>query len=319
MTIFRRSLLAGLALPALAHAQPLFNRPIRLLVPFAAGGAADSAARAIAPRMGELLGQSLVVENRTGASGSIGGGEVARAPADGHTLLLDASSHIVNPSLIRGLTFDYATAFAPISLVAQFPQALAVKPAFPAATLTEFIAQAKERPGAITLGTQGNATAGHMGVLRLMQQAGIEVVHVPYRGGSDAARDLASGALDGVFITVLSARPVVESGRARFLAVANARRSALRPDVPTFAEAGLPGVELSEWVGLFTPAGTPAPQLSAIYAALTGALQEAAVRERLLGLGAEPVGTTPDDFTAFVARGREEMGAMVRAANVRLD
>ena len=320
MTMHRRNLLAaGLATPGLAFAQPLSTRPVRLLVPFAAGGAADSAARAIAPRMGELLGQPLIVENRTGASGSIGGGEVARAPADGHTLLLDASSHIVNPALLRGLPFDYATAFAPISMVTQFPQALAVKPGFPAATLLEFIAQAKARPGAISLGTQGNATAGHMGVLRFMERAGIEVVHVPYRGGSDAARDLASGTLDGVFITVLSARPVVESGRARFLAVANAQRSALRPDVPTFAEAGLAGVELSEWVGLFAPAGTPQPLLGAIYTALRATLEEPAVRERLLGLGAEPVGSSPDEFSSFVLRGREEMGAMVRAANVRLD
>jgi tripartite-type tricarboxylate transporter receptor subunit TctC len=154
------------------------SRSIRLIVPFAAGGAADSAARVLTPRMGERLGQGFVVENRTGASGSLGGGEVARA-TDGHTFLWDASSHIVNPTLLRGLPFDYATAFTPVSLVVTFPSAIGVKRDFPAQTLAEFVAAAKARPGTLTVGTQGNATAGHLGLVAFARRAGIEVIHVP--------------------------------------------------------------------------------------------------------------------------------------------
>jgi tripartite-type tricarboxylate transporter receptor subunit TctC len=323
----RRAALGGsfaaslLAAPSAPHAQATWpSRPIRLVVPFAAGGAADSAARAITPKMGERLGgATFVVENRTGASGSVGGGEVARSAPDGYTLLWDASSHLVNPALMRGLPFNYATAFAPVSLVVTFPQVIAVKADFPARTLAEFIAAAKARPGAVSIGTQGNATAGHLAVLQFMRRAGVEVTHVPYRGGADAARDLAAGTLDAVFITMLSAGPIVDSGRARFLAVSTPRRVALRPDVPTFAEAGLPGIEISEWAALFAPAGTPAPILARLHEALTGALGEPEVRARLAQLVAEPVGSPPEEFARFVREGRETMAALVREANIRLD
>ncbi len=313
----RRALLAlpALALPAAAQGFP--TRPMRVVVPFAAGGAADSAARTIFPRMAERLGQPIVVENRTGAGGSIGGAEVARAPADGHTLLFDASSHLVNPHLMRGLPFDYATAFAPISQVVTFPQVLAVKVDLPVNTLAEFVALARTR--VMSIGTQGNATAGHLGLATFLRTAGINATHVPYRGGADAARDLAAGTLDGVFITMLSARPIVESGRARFLAVASAQRTTLRPLVPTFGEQGVVGVEISEWASLFAPAGTPPAIQLAIFGALREALSLAEVRERLAGLGAEPVGSTPEEFARFVEQGRAQAGVTVRDANIRLE
>jgi tripartite-type tricarboxylate transporter receptor subunit TctC len=163
--------------------------------------------------MGERLGQGFVVENRTGAGGSLGGAEVARA-TDGHTFLWDASSHIVNPSLLRGLPFDYATGFTPISLVVTFPSVIAVKNDLPARTLAEFVAAAKARPGTITVGMQGNATAGHLGLAAFARAAGIKVNHVPYRGGAAAAQDLAAGAIDAVFTTLVSAGPVVDGNRA---------------------------------------------------------------------------------------------------------
>jgi tripartite-type tricarboxylate transporter receptor subunit TctC len=314
----RRTLLMSvLATPALAQGFPV--RPMRVVVPFAAGGAADSAARSIFPRMAERLGQPIVVENRTGAGGSIGGAEVARAAADGHTLLFDASSHLVNPHLMRGLPFDYLTAFAPISQVVTFPQVLAVKAELPVNTLGEFIALARTRPGQLSIGTQGNATAGHLGLATFLRAAGITATHVPYRGGADAARDLAAGSLDGVFITMLSARPIVESGRARFLAVASAQRTTLRPLVPTFAELGVAGVEISEWASLFAPAGTPPAIQLSLFGALRETLSLAEVRERLAGLGAEPVGSTPEDFARFVEQGRALAGVTVREANIRLE
>jgi len=314
----RRTLLSSLlASPALAQVFP--SRPVRVIVPFAAGGAADSAARAIFPRASERLGQAVVVENRTGAGGSLGGYEVARAVADGHTLLFDASSHLVNPHVLRGLAFDYATAFAPISQVVTFPQVLAVKADLPVNSLAEFIALARSQPGALSCGTQGNATAGHLGLVQFSQAAGVSLTHAPYRGGADAARDLAAGALDAVFITMLSARPIVESGRARFLAVASPRRTVLRPLVPTFAESGVSGVEISEWASLFAPAGTPPAVILSLFGAVSEALSLAPVRERLAGLGAEPVGSSPEVFARFVTEGRTAMGQVVRDANIRVE
>lgn len=316
--MLRRTLLAApaLLLPGLALAQP---RVIRLIVPFAAGGAADSAARTLAPRMGERLGQTIVVENRTGASGSVGGGAVAQAAPDGQTLLWDASSHLVNPALLRGLPFDYATAFTPISLVTTFPQVLAVKAESPARDLAGFIAMAKQQPGRLNIGTQGNATAGHLAVVQLQRLAGISLQHVPYRGGADAARDLAGGNLDAAFITALSAGPVVASGRARFLAIAAEQRVAVQPDVPTFAEAGLPGLTLSEWAALFGPAGLPAPLVERLHGALKESLAEPEVQARLAQLAAVPVGSSPSDFARFVREGRESMATLVREADIRLD
>ena len=322
MPIHRRALIASAAtLPfaMVARAQSWPSRPVRIVVPFAAGGAADSAARTILPRMAERLSATFVVENRTGAGGSIGGGEVARSAADGYTLLWDASSHIVNHALLRGLAFDYTSAFLPISQVCTFPQVVAVKQDFPARDIAAFIAAAKARPNTINMGTQGNATAGHLGLARFAREAGIEVQHVPYRGGADAARDLAAGTLDGVFITALSARPVVESGRARFLAVATARRQPNLPDVPTLAESGLPGFDVSEWVGLFAPAGTPAAIATRLHEALSAALAEDEVRARLDRLGAVPVGNAPADFARFVTEGRATMATLVREANIRIE
>jgi tripartite-type tricarboxylate transporter receptor subunit TctC len=309
----------ALLLPGLARAQAAWpSRSIRLVVPFAAGGAADSAARVLTPRMGEKLGQTFVVENRTGASGSLGGGEVARS-TDGHTFLWDASSHIVNPSLLRGLPFDYATAFAPISLVVNFPSAVAVKADFPARTLQEFVAQAKARRGAVTVGTQGNATAGHLGLAAFSKVAGIEVVHVPYRGGAAAAQDLASGAIDAVFTTLVSAGPVVDGGRARFVGVATGQRVESRPDIPTIAESGFPGFESNEWAGLFGPASTPPAVVTAMYEALAEAIAVPALRQRLVQIGCVPVASNPAEFARFVTEGRATMAMLVREANIRAE
>jgi tripartite-type tricarboxylate transporter receptor subunit TctC len=323
MTLTRRMSLAataGLALsPLAAQAQAAWpQRSIRLVVPFAAGGAADSAARVLTPRMGERLGQGFVVENRTGASGSLGGNEVARA-TDGHSFLWDASSHIVNPSLLRGLPFDYATAFTPVSLVVTFPSAVAVKNDFPARTLAEFVAAAKARPGAITVGTQGNATAGHLGLVAFARAAGIEVIHVPYRGGAAAAQDLASGSIDAVFTTLVSAGPVVDGGRARFLGVGTLVRVESRPDVPTIAEQGFAGFESNEWAGLFGPAATPAPVVNALYEALAAAIADPQLRARLVQIGCVPVASRPADFARFVAEGRAAMATLVREANIRAE
>lgn len=319
MTITRRAALgAALAAPFIrpAAAQAWPARTIRLVVPFAAGGAADSAARTVFPRVSEILGQTIVVENRTGAGGSIGGAAVAQSAGDGYTWLFDASSHIVNPSLLRNLPFDYAS-FVPCSQVATFPQVIAVKEAFPARTLAELIAAAKARPGELSFGTQGNATAGHLALELFQARAGIRLTHVPYRGGADAARDLAGGNVDGVLITALSAGPIVQSGRARMLAVTVTERLANWPDVPTLSESGFPGFDMSEWVGLVAPAGTPAPIVARMQATVAEVLKEPQVRERLAQLGAVPVGSDPETFGRFLREGRETMARLVREAGIQ--
>lgn len=316
----------ALALPALlpallagaARAQGWApTRALRVIVPFAAGGAADSSTRVLGPRMGERLGQPIAVENRTGAGGSLGAGEVARAAPDGQTLLMDASSHIVNPALLQGLPFNYNTAFTPISQVVTFPQVLAVKADLPARNLEEFLALARRQP--LNIGTQGNATAGHLGLAMLARAGGVELTHVAYRGGAAAARDLAGGTLDGVFITLLSAKPIVESGRARFIALSAPQRVALAPELATFAELGIQGVELSEWTGLFAPAGTPEAAINAIHAALRAALGDAEVAQRLAQIGAVPMGSAPNVFARFVTEGRAAMAQVVREANIRIE
>jgi tripartite-type tricarboxylate transporter receptor subunit TctC len=319
----RRAMLGvagALAAPGVLRAQGAWpTRPIRLIVAFAAGGAADSVARVLAPRLGERLGQNVVVENRTGGSGSNGGAAVAQAAPDGHTLLWDASSHLVNPSLLRGLSFDYATAFLPVTLAATFPQVLAVKAENPARSVAEFVAQAKARPGVLNIGTQGNATAGHLALAQFQRLAGIELTHAPYRGGADAARDLAAGVLDGAFITVLSAGPIADSGRARLLAVATETRIASRPDLPTFAEAGVSGLLIAEWCALFAPAGTPMVVAERLHGAMTAALADPEAKARLDQLVAVPVGSSPTDFARFVQEGRATMATLVREANIRVE
>jgi tripartite-type tricarboxylate transporter receptor subunit TctC len=321
--IRRRSLLAApalLATQALAQGWPA--RTIRLVVPFTAGGAADTAARVVTPRMAERLGQGFAVENRTGASGSLGALEVARAQPDGHTLLWDASSHLVNPALLRGLAFDYATAFTPVSLAVAFPSAIAVKADFPARSLAEFVAAARARPGQVTVGTQGNATAGHLGLAAFARAVGIEVVHVPYRGGAAAAQDLAAGSVDAVFTTLVSAGPVADSGRARFLAVATRERVPSRPDVPTLAESGMPGLagfESNEWAALFGPAGLDAAIVGRLHAALAESLAEPAIAQRLTQVGAVPLAMPPAEFARFVVEGRAAMARLVAEAGIRAE
>ncbi|NKC31399.1 tripartite tricarboxylate transporter substrate-binding protein [Falsiroseomonas selenitidurans] len=303
-----------LAAPALGQGA----RPVRLLVGFAPGGAADTIARLIAPRMGEHLGQTVVVENRSGASSTIAAGAVAQAPADGTTLLFATLTHATNPFLFHGLPFDYATAFAPISQVVIWPQILAVKTDFAARSFAEFLAKAKAAPGSISYGTPGNATAQHLAGEMLQRAAGIRLTHVPYRGGADAARDLSAGVIDASFMTTSTALPVLSAGRARVLAAATPARLAAYPEAPTIAESGLPGFALSDWCALFAPAATPAGTLEKTHAALRFALEGPEVQARLRALSTEPVASTPADFAAFLAAESARLGQVIRDAGIRI-
>jgi tripartite-type tricarboxylate transporter receptor subunit TctC len=319
----RRALAAGiLATPFVAgavRAQAWPSRPIRLVVPYPPGGGADTTARLIAEPMGAALGQPVVVENRGGAGGTIGAAEVARAPHDGHTLLLDAGAHVVNPFVMRNLPFDYHTAFAPITQLTVLPQIMLVKTALPARSIAEFIALAKARPGALSYGSSGNATSSHLAAARLAHAAGITLVHVPYRGGGPAVQDLVAGTIDMHMGTVSSSLALAQGGRIRALGVTTKERLAQLPDVPTIAESGFPGFELNEWNGLYAPSGTPAAVLERIHEAAVAALAQAAVQARLASLGALAVGSSRGDFVVFLSYLRETMKALVAEANITVE
>lgn len=312
------ALLAPLATPGLittSRAQGAGS--IRLVVPFAPGGATDSSARAMSDKLSAVLGRSIVVENRSGGGGSIGAAAAAQARPDGSTLLLDTIVHLVNPLVLRGLPLDYRTAFTPVTQVTRLPLALAVKADSPARDLAGFVAMAKAAPGRISCGHSGNATAAHLASALLQSRAGIQLTDTPYRGGAEAARDLASGTLDAAFVALLSVAPLAQSGRARLLAVASPTRTALQPDLPTLSET-FPDTALDEWTGLFAPAGTPADVVARVQAAVAEVLRDPEVLARLAQLGAEPIGSTPAEFTRFLEQGRSEAEKLVREAKIEV-
>ncbi len=315
---------AALALPALLAALPARaqewspTRPVRLVAPYAPGGGVDTASRLLAGPMGSVLGQPLVVENRGGAGGAIGAAEVARAQPDGHTIMVDALAHTVNPALMRGLAFDYATAFTPVTQILVWPQILIVHPSFPARSLPEFVAHVRARPGQLSYGSSGNATAAHLASALLLSRAGLDMTHVPYRGGAPALQDLVAGNIAFVFGTVASSLQLAQEGRVRALAVSSARRVPGLPEVPTVAEQGFEGYELNEWNGLYGPSGLTPAMVARWHGAVRHALADGAVRARLDALGALPLGSEPADFARYVAAERQRMAALVREAGVTL-
>jgi tripartite-type tricarboxylate transporter receptor subunit TctC len=232
--------------------------------------------------------------------------------------MIDAMAHTVNPVLLRNLAFDYATAFTPISQVVVLPQILIINPQIPARTLAEFVAYVKARPGQLSYGSSGNATAAHLASALFVNRAGLDIQHVPYRGGTPALADLMGGAIAFVFGTVSSSLQLARDGRVRALAVSTAQRVTSLPDVPTVAEQGFPGFELNEWNGLYAPAGIPAAATQRLYEAAKHALADAAVQQRLGALGALPVGTPPAEFARYVAEQRESMARLVREARIEV-
>ena len=276
------------------------NHPIRLLVGLPPGGSTDAIARIVASKLGDALGQHVVVDNRTGASGLIASEIAARAPADGHTLLFGASFYSeVYASLERRLPYDPVRDFAPISLVTKVPNVLIVHPALPVRTVADFIAYAKSRPGKLNYASSGNGSSAHLSMELLKKQVGIDVVHVPYKGAPQALVDLLAGEIGVMFGNVPSQIPHLKSGKTRALAVTGAIRNFQLPDVPTMIEAGVPDFEITVWYGVFTPARVPPAILSVLNSALIQSLAAPDVRQRMAVQGAEPTPTTRDEFAAF--------------------
>lgn len=320
MALLRRHLLAASAMfaaPRIARAQPWPSRPIRLLIGFAPGGAADTVARLVAARMGDLLGQPIVVENRSGASSTIAAGAVAQSPPDGQTLLFATLTHATNPLLYRSLPFDYATAFTPISQAVVFPQLLAVHRDFPVADFAGFLAIARSRPQGVTHGTPGNASAQHLAAELLKLRTGARLEHVPYRGGAEAARDLMSGAIDAAFMTTATAHGPITSGAVRVLAVATPERLPGLPTMPAIAET-VPGYALSDWCAMLGPARLPPAIAQAVQGALAEALRGPEVTRRLAELGVQPIGSAPAAFAAFLTEEQAKLGRIIRDAGIQL-
>jgi tripartite-type tricarboxylate transporter receptor subunit TctC len=309
-----------LSLALEAAAQPYPAKSIRFIVPFPPGGSADILARAIGQKAGEGLGQSFVVENRPGAGTAIGAEALAKSPPDGYAIMIGTvSSHAINPALNPKLPFDPVRDFTPISLVATIPFAMIVHPSVQAKTVEEFIALARAKPGTLNYSSAGSGTSNHLAGELLRSMTGIDIVHIPYKGSAPALNDLVSGQVAMMFDLVLTAAPHVRSGAVRGLAVTGAQRSSALPALPTVAESGVPGYEVSAWFGIFAPAGVPQPAVQRLNAEFVKALREPDLRQRLASQGAEPLTSTPAEFAAYLRSEIDKWAKVVKAAGMKPD
>jgi tripartite-type tricarboxylate transporter receptor subunit TctC len=315
----RRHLLAlgAAALPGLSWAAwP--DRPLRLVVPYAAGGGADNAARIVAQRLGELLGQSVVIENKPGAGGVIGADAVAKSTPDGYTALFDASAHVVNPAL-RKLPYDPAKDFIPVSLIVTAPQILVVSPQSSFKTLAELLAAARKSPDKISFASAGAATASHLAAELMADEAKVDLLHVPYKGGAPALTDVMAGSVDMYFGNAASTLQHVTSGKLRALGVSSHQRLKSLPNVPTLAENGIPNYEVLEWNGIFLPKGTPADVLQRFAKDVQTTMSDPKVRDRLAQAGVIPVGDTPNEFVKFIESESRRWQHLVKSRGIKLD
>jgi tripartite-type tricarboxylate transporter receptor subunit TctC/L-alanine-DL-glutamate epimerase-like enolase superfamily enzyme len=295
------------------------SRPIRMVVPYAPGGGADTTARLLARPMSEALGRPVVVENRAGAAGTIGAAEVARAAPDGHTILLDAAAHTANPSLLRNLPFDYGTAFAPVSQITVLPMLLLRRGGRAPVSLNAFLAEARTARTPLNYGSAGNGSATHLASAALARAGGFPVLHVVYRGGAPMMQDLMAGNIDFAFAVASISLPMVREGTLQALAVSSTTRLSSLPTLPTVAEEGLQGFDMAEWNGLYLPAGTPQGIVARFHRGTLAALADPTLRERLPALGAEAVGSDPPTFTAFLRQDRERLALLIREAGITIE
>ena len=301
-----------------AIAQDYPNKAVRLIVPYLPGGATDIIARLISARMTESLKQQVIVDNRGGGASIPGTEATVRAAPDGYTLLLANIALAANPSLFRKLPYDAERDLAPVALVGIMPTILVSHPSLPVRNVKELIAFAKARPGALNYGSAGNGSANHLTMEMFRWMAGIDVVHVPYKGGAPAFTDVLGGQLSLMFPTLVMSGYHVKAGRLVPLGISSAKRAAIMPDIPTVAEAGLPGFNVNEWQILVVPARTPAPIIDRLQAELVKALQHPEVKERIMGLGAEAIGSTPKEAAAFLKNETARWARVAKEARIPL-
>lgn len=308
----------GLAGAALANDYPA--KPIRLVVPAAPGGGADFLARIVGVKLGELVGQSVVVENRAGASGTIAADGTAKSAGDGYTVLMGQSTSIViAPQLYPKLPYDTLRDLKPVTLVAEVPNVMVVHPSVPANTVKELIALAKAKPEMLNFGSSGNGAPSHLAGEMFKSATGTRLVHVPYKGAGPAVNALIAGEIQVMFAPIVAVLPQVKAGRLRALGVTSAKRSAAAPDLPTLAEAGLTGYEISSWFGLFVPVSTPAAVVDKLFKETTRVLKSPDVIERFAKEGAEPVGSTPADFNTYVRAEFVKYNKVIKDNGIKAD
>ena len=307
------------AAPARAAAQNYPNKVIRLIVPLAAAGTGDTLARTVGEEMGKILGTTIVIDNRPGAGGLIGTETVATATPDGYTLLAVSPSHVINPALHTRKTYDPLKGFEPITVMANTHQVLLAHPAVPFKSVKELIAYSKKNPGKLSYGSAGTGSATHLNMELFKSMSGADIVHVPYKGSTQARTDVLAGqvqlAVDGLLPTL----PFIKDGRLRALGLTSSRRSAAAPDVPTIAEAGVPGYASDTWYGILAPAKTPKDIIATLHGAAVKALGSPATRQRLTALGAEPVGNTPDEFRKLLAAEQKLWTKVVKDSGAKVE
>jgi tripartite-type tricarboxylate transporter receptor subunit TctC len=307
-------------LPSVSHAQAFPSKPITIIVPFSAGGTTDILARVVGLHMGTTLGQPVIVDNRAGAGGNIGGQAAARANADGYTIFMGTvGTHAINQSLYKKMPFDPIKDFAPLSRVAMVPNLLVANPSQPYKNVKELIAYAKANPGKVNFASAGNGSSIHLSGELFKQMTGVDMQHVPYKGSAPAVADLLGGQTAIMFDNMPSAIPHVKGGKLRALAVTTAKRSPALPDVPTIAESGVPGYEATSWFGLLAPAGTPPAIVGQLNAAILKALADPEVKKKLAEQGAEAHGETPAQFASFIQSETAKWGKVVQASGASLD
>ncbi|MCE9640181.1 MAG: tripartite tricarboxylate transporter substrate binding protein [Betaproteobacteria bacterium] len=296
-----------------AAANPAYpQRPIRIVVPFTAGSGPDVVARMVGQNLTEAWGQPVVVDNRAGAGGTLGADVVAKAAPDGYTLLMATPSQTISMSLYPSLPYNFGRDFAPVTVVAGSDYAMAVGNQVPAKSLRELVALAKARPGQLNFGSAGNGTVAHVAGEQLKQQAGIDIVHVPYKGAAQVITDVIGGQISMMFNSVATLAPQIKAGKLRAMAVAAPNRNALLPEVPTFTEAGVPGIEIKVWFGLLTTAGTPADIVSKLNAEVVRIVRTPDIQERIVGQGMDVVGNTPPQFAALIKQEITKYAGLVK-------
>jgi tripartite-type tricarboxylate transporter receptor subunit TctC len=312
--------LALLAFASLARADDYPSKPIRFVVPYPAGGPLDTVARLLGQKVSESMKQPIIVDNRPGAGGNIGADFVAKAAPDGYTILMGAvATHAINPTLYSHIPYDPVADFMPVTQVASTPNVLVVNPSLPAKNVREFIAYAKANPGKLNFGSGSTGSAGHLAGELFKTMAGVDMTHVPYKGAGPAMQDLVAGQIQLMFDNLASSLGQIRAGKVRALAVTTAKRTSLAPDLPTIAESGLPGFDINTWFGVFVPAKTPQPIVDRLHAEFTRALAMPDVRQKMIDLGAEPVGSTPAEFAALIRSEKDKYARVIKASGAKVD
>ena len=317
-----KRLLAFVALALLAgavSAQSYPSKPVRVVIPWPPGGSNDVVGRIVTQKVGENLGQQFIVDNRAGAAGSIGADVVAKAPPDGYTLMVHSTSHVGNAHLYKKLPYDTLKDFTGVALLAAQPGALTIHPSLPVKTVKEFIALAKARPGTINYSSSGNGSAPHLSMELLVAMTGIKIVHVPYKGGAPQVTALVSGETQASLATVSTVLVHVQSGRLRALGVSSAKRSATMPDVPTIAEAGVPGYEMSPWIGVFVPTGTSKELIAKLNSEINRALKAPDVSNLLSSNALDALGGTPEEFDVRIKADYEKYAKLIKLTGAKVD